>query len=73
MDTAHGPRRDSQRWPREKRALQSTHYERYRWGSQNAKGGARCILLVYELRRTRSPVQRVPWELILGHDTYHEI
>ena len=37
------------------------------------EGGARCIPLVYELRRTRSSVQRVPWELILGHDTYREI
>lgn len=30
-------------------------------------------ILVYKVRRIRSPPARVPWELILGHDTYREI
>lgn len=30
-------------------------------------------ILVYKVRRICSPLTRVPWELILGHDTYREI
>lgn len=57
VDTSHGPLRDG-KGGRGRKGLCYLPVTSDRWGSQSMEGGARCILLVYELRRTRSPVQR---------------